>query len=219
MEKSTIKSRCAILIKNDIEYIRRDDLEETDLCACTIDINGSQKYRIINFYRLFNPPNNHSQTEHFALQLNLIDKISANTNGRKLIIAGDFNLDNDNRYSTSYRFRNLFEIQNTIFDRHHLIQIIEFPTWHRVVNNVLKQSVIDHVYVKDPTDISNIYAIEPLVGDHKLIIFDILHTQEPLKPSMKRNWQKYKTELLWDELASINFNIVSDDVQSMWNKF
>ena len=219
VEKSTIKSRCAILIKNDIEYTRRDDLEETDLCVCAIDINGSLKYRIINCYRLFNPPNNRSQTEHFALQLNLIDKIAANTSGRKLIIAGDFNLDNDNRYSTSYRYKNLFEIQNTIFDRHHLIQIIEFPTWHRVINNVLKQSVIDHVYVKDPTDISNIYAIEPLVGDHKLIIFDILHTQEPLKPSIKRNWQKYKTELLWDELASINFDIVSDDVQSMWNKF
>ena len=34
VEKSTIKSRCAILIKNDIEYNRRDDLEDDDLCVC-----------------------------------------------------------------------------------------------------------------------------------------------------------------------------------------
>ena len=149
--KSTLKSRCAIMIKNNINYTRRDDLEIADLCLCVIDINGSENYRIINCYRLFNPPNNQSQNEHFALQLEMIDKIITNPNGRKIIIAGDFNLDNDNRYSSNYRYKNLFDIQNAIFDNHHLIQIIEFPTWQRVINNVLKQSILDHVYVKDPT--------------------------------------------------------------------
>ena len=219
VEKATIKSRCAILIKNDIEYNRRDDLEEADLCICVIDVDGSVNYRIINFYRLFNPPNNRSQSEHFALQLEWIDKIITNTKKRKIIIAGDFNLDDDNRYSLNYRCKNLFEIQNATFDKHHLIQIIEFPTWHRVVNNVLKQSILDHVYVKDPSEVSNIYAIEPLVGDHKLIIFEILQTFEPPKLTIKRNWQKYNPNLLVVALASINFDIISDDVQSMWNKF
>ena len=92
VEKSTVKSRCAVLIKNNIDYTRREDLESIDLSLCVIDVNGSENWRIINCYRLFNPPNNQSQNEHFALQLERIHDILSNPNGRKIIIAGDFNL-------------------------------------------------------------------------------------------------------------------------------
>ena len=50
VEKATIKARCAILIKNEVEYTRREDLEDIDLGMCVIDINGSLNYRIINCY-------------------------------------------------------------------------------------------------------------------------------------------------------------------------
>ena len=219
VEKSTVKSRCAILIKNNIDYTRREDLESIDLSLCVIDVNGSENWRIINCYRLFNPPNNQSQSEHFALQLERINDILSNPNGRKIIIAGDFNLDEDNRYSTSYRYKNLFNIQNAIFDNHHLIQIVEFHTWQRVINNVIRKSILDHVYVKDPTHVFNLYSIEPLVGDHKLIIFEILHKHEPAKVILKRNWQQYSPISLLNELASTDFDIIADDVQSMWNRF
>ena len=219
VEKSTVKSRCAILIKNNIDYTRREDLESIDLSLCVIDVNGSENWRIINCYRLFNPPNNQSQSEHFALQLERINDILSNPNGRKIIIAGDFNLDEENRYSTSYRYKNLFNIQNAIFDNHHLIQIVEFHTWQRVINNVIRKSILDHVYVKDPTHVFNLYSIEPLVGDHKLIIFEILHKNEPAKVILKRNWQQYTPISLLNELASTDFDIIADDVQSMWNRF
>ena len=219
VEKSTVKSRCAILIKNNIDYTRREDLESIDLSLCVIDVNGSENWRIINCYRLFNPPNNQSQSEHFALQLERTNDILSNPNGRKIIIAGDFNLDEENRYSTSYRYKNLFNIQNAIFDNHHLIQIIEFHTWQRVINNVIRKSILDHVYVKDPTHVFNLYSIEPLVGDHKLIIFEILHKNEPAKVILKRNWQQYTPISLLNELASTDFDIIADDVQSMWNRF
>ena len=219
VEKSTVKSRCAILIKNNIDYTRREDLESIDLSLCVIDVNGSENWRIINCYRLFNPPNNQSQSEHFALQLERINDILSNPNGRKIIIAGDFNLDEENRYSTSYRYKNLFNIQNAIFDNHLLIQIVEFHTWQRVINNVIRKSILDHVYVKDPTHVFNLYSIEPLVGDHKLIIFEILHKHEPAKVILKRNWQQYSPISLLNELASTDFDIIADDVQSMWNRF
>ena len=219
VEKSTVKSRCAILIKNNIDYTRREDLESIDLSLCVIDVNGSENWRIINCYRLFNPPNNQSQSEHFALQLERINDILSNPNGRKIIIAGDFNLDEENRYSTSYRYKNLFNIQNAIFDNHHLIQIVEFHTWQRVINNVIRKSILDHVYVKDPTHVFNLYSIEPLVGDHKLIIFEILHKHEPAKVILKRNWQQYSPISLLNELAFNDFDIIADDVQSMWNRF
>ena len=69
VEKFTTKARCAIPVKNTLNYLRRDDLEDHDLSICVIDINGVIDYRIVNCYRPFNPPNNHIQTKHFTLQL------------------------------------------------------------------------------------------------------------------------------------------------------
>ena len=55
IEKSSHKARCAIAIKKTINYTRREDLEGLDLSIVVIDIDSSRNYRIINFYRLFNP--------------------------------------------------------------------------------------------------------------------------------------------------------------------
>ena len=150
------KARCAVAIKNNLTYTRRTDLEDSDLGIMVIDINNTTNYRIVNLYRQFNPPNNLSQVEHFSLQINKIKDVLATLNGRKIIIAGDFNLDDTKRNAMEYRYKNLFEIQNASFDELNLIQIIEFPTWQRIINNVLKESVLDHVYVQDPTIIIKI---------------------------------------------------------------
>ena len=56
VKTSTNKGRCAIAVKKTINYTRRHDLEDSDMSICVIDTNGSIKYRIVNFYRLFNPP-------------------------------------------------------------------------------------------------------------------------------------------------------------------
>ena len=156
IEKATVKARCAIAIKNNVDYTRRNDLEDVDLNMCVIDLNGPNNYRIINFYRPFNPPNNFSQLEHFAMQMNKIDKLFDNLNGKQIIIAGDFNLDDSMRFSTEYRNKQLFEIQNVVVEKYNLSQIITFHTWSRVVNNNLKESTLDHFYIQNPTLINNI---------------------------------------------------------------
>ena len=147
IEKATVKARCAIAIKNNVDYTRRNDLEDVDLNMCVIDLTGPNNYRIINFYRPFNPPNNFSQLEHFAMQMNKIDKLFDNLNGKQIIIAGDFNLDDSMRFSTEYRNKQLFEIQNVVVEKYNLSQIITFHTWSKVVNNNLKESTLDHFYV------------------------------------------------------------------------
>ena len=58
VEKNKIKARVAILIKDNIEYERRRDLEGEDLGIVIIDLTGANKFRIINIYRSFNPNNN-----------------------------------------------------------------------------------------------------------------------------------------------------------------
>ena len=42
------------------------------------------------------------------------------------------------------------DFDDLLFDEN-LIQLVEFPTWSRIVNNVLLESILDHIYVKDPT--------------------------------------------------------------------
>ena len=61
VEKNDIKLRSAIIIRDNIMYERRQDLEGKNLGIVIIDLNGNDKYRIVNVYRSFNPPNNVSQ--------------------------------------------------------------------------------------------------------------------------------------------------------------
>ena len=58
VEKNKVKARVAILIKDNIDYERRRDLEAEDLGIVIIDLNGINKFRVINLYRSFNPNNN-----------------------------------------------------------------------------------------------------------------------------------------------------------------
>ena len=218
IEKSKIKSRCAIAIKNNINYTRKHELEGEDLSLIIIDISSSTNYRIINVYRQFNPPDNLSQTEHFDLQLKQCELAARNLNGKKLIICGDFNLDDKHRYSIDYRYKNLFTLQNAIFDNLNLIQLIKFSTWRRIVNNLLKESTLDHIYVQDHLLISNINAKVPLFGDHVIITFKICGTPDPPTVTLKRNWQNYCPDRLISDLSKLSFDFEADQVQAYWNK-
>ena len=218
-ELCTNIARSAIIISNCVNYKRRHDLEEEDMSLVIIDVDSQTNYRIINLYRQFNPPNNHSQVQHFTNQLNLITIASRNLNGRKLLLAGDFNLDETKRYSVNYRSKNLFEILNETVDALNLIQLIDSPTWQRIVQNQLRESTIDHLYVTDPTYVNDITLLTPLIGDHKLIVFTVTGSLEPPEITYKRNWQNYSQEKLNDQLSKINFEIEADEVQTIWNKF
>ena len=105
VENANVKSRCAIAIKNNINYKRRIDLEGENLSLVILDVVSTTNYRLINLYRQFNPPNNLSQTEHFSMQLKKCEFAAKNLNGSKLIITGDFNLDDKHRFSVDYRLK------------------------------------------------------------------------------------------------------------------
>ena len=60
---------------------------------------------------------------------------------------------------------------------------------------------------------------EPLIGDHKLITFEIVaNTAEP-KILMRRNWSHYTKEKLNAALSLESFEIETDSVQQTWNLF
>ena len=41
--------------------------------------------------------------------------------------------------------------------------MIEFDTWSRIVGNELKVSILDHVYIKDPTLLKDLKSILPVI--------------------------------------------------------
>ena len=93
VEKASGKARIAILIKNNISYTRRHDLEKEDSSIIIIDLNSNPKLRIINIYRSFNPPNNQTALAAFQEQLQIINFSLTNNNNIEHVILGDFNLD------------------------------------------------------------------------------------------------------------------------------
>ena len=50
--------------------------------------------------------------------------------------------------------------------------MVKFATWSRVINGVQKESILDHVYTSDVTNIVDLYSVNPDIGDHKIIIID-----------------------------------------------
>ena len=55
-----------------------------------------------------------------------------------------------------------------------LIQLVDFPTWSRIVNNVLRESILDHICVKDPTMVGRVHSTKPCFDDHMLILITLM---------------------------------------------
>ena len=81
------------MIKDNISYVRRHDLEKEGFGIIIIDIETPDVYRIINVYRSFNPPNSQTPLNFFETQLDIIKAASINLKGTQLLVMGDFNLD------------------------------------------------------------------------------------------------------------------------------
>ena len=157
-ESNLIKSRCGMYVSDKISYVRRNDLEKNNMHLMIIDINDSNKTRLINVYRPFNPPTNQNQLQFFQAQLELM---KSNTTPSTFIL-GDFNLDQKKIYDHSYSHKNYFASLDEAFSPLNLIQLVRFPTWSRTINGVVKESMIDHIYISNPYQITNI--------DHNSII-------------------------------------------------
>ena len=219
IEHSSKKARCAIAIKNEVNYVRRTDLEEIDTSLIIIDVNSVVNYRLINVYRSFNPPNGKTQKQAFAQQLNLIKTAYNNNLAREIIVLGDFNLDEKKHNAADYVRRDLFEDLDNTFDPLNLIQTVNFPTWQRIINNELKQSTLDHIYVKNPLIIKQLKTVLPYVGDHVLVIAEITGSVESPKVIRKRDWRSYSKNLLLHKLESVQFITNCDSPQDLWNNF
>ena len=54
-----------------------------------------------------------------------------------------------------------------------LVQLVRFATWSRMVGLDLRSSILDHIYVMDPTVISNLTSSRPYFVDHLMVEFTV----------------------------------------------
>ena len=94
------------------------------------------------------------------------------------------------RNDVNYRYKNMCKEFDDAFQYVNLIQMVEFPTWSRIVNKILCESVLDHIYVTDPTVCGGVHSIKPCFGDHLLVSTMILINKQKIATTFRRDWRK-----------------------------
>ena len=151
IENNELKARTGLYVKNGTIYTRKEALEGVNAGLIILDLKLKIDYRIISIYRSFNPPGVETQREMFSRQLALIKTAVINDKIKKIILLGDFNLDENKRYMHNYSHKLYFKDLNSTVDPFGMIQLVDFNTWSRLVNGAWRYSIIDHVYTTDET--------------------------------------------------------------------
>ena len=96
-------------------------------------------------------------------------------------------------------------------------QVIDFPTWSRIVNKVLKESTLDHAYLTNSTICSNVENYKPCFGDHLLIVLSVDVAKAKHCKTFKRDWRNYSKNDLLTRLNNVGWCMNIDNVQEFWN--
>ena len=130
---------------------------------------------------------------------------------------GDFNLDARMQYRNDYPHKHVYDVINEFTTRHQYVQNINFTTWSRSINNVKKESILDHVYTKDLNLLDKCFTFNPCFGDHLPVVMELEHIITKQPPILRRNWQSYTPAKLCNLLSQTNLIFENDTVQEYWN--
>ena len=64
-----------------------------------------------------------------------------------------------------------------------------------MVGTTLRSSILDHIYVKNPTIVNNLKSIDPFFGDHMLVEFDVMFSKNKNETITCRDWRKYSSDV------------------------
>ena len=216
IESNEKKMRIATYIRNNIPYKRRQDLEEKNIHLMIIDVESKPVTRLVSIYRTFQPQDGTTSRDHFNKQLKIIDKNITPTT----VLLGDLNLDENKRYRINYNQRQLFNDFDLILGHHQLNQLVKEPTWERMVEGNLRDSIIDHIYTNDKSTITNIKLQNMNFGDHKMIVALVgIEMKKEILKIRRRNWKHYSKEALVDELSRVLWQEGIESVQELWNSY
>ena len=132
---------------------------------------------------------------------------------------GDFNLDARMEHRPDYGYKIPLNHLTDFIAVNKLFQLVNFCTWSRTINGIVKESLLDHIYTDDVALVRNLFFKDPTFGDHKLIIFELeAFIQTHQNQIIKWNWKQYTKDRLAENLVLNTVN-ENSDVQSQWNMF
>ena len=196
------KSRQCCYIKNKTKYQRIRPADDVNIELIVLEILGNT---LCGFYRPFLIPNHTNEMEYISDFKKCVEELPA----KNLIVLGDFNIDYlkiHDQASRHYRLYN--EIEDVLIEKT-LVQLIKKPTWQRKHNDTLKESLLDHAYVSDLTQVERVENDKQITGDHNLIALTI-KTNVPnfprQIPKYVQDWSNYSKEKLIEKLNAVEFD-------------
>ena len=172
-------SRNIILIRKGINYKRRLDLENENLCNIWIEISlgTSRSLLIMGGYRQWSllkslDVNNKKdkvtkQLIRYKLTLELWKK--ALSEKKDVVVLTDDNIDSavNASHNKIYNIKNIEKIHNEHLEENNLVTHNNKFTWFQ---SHCKPSVIDHIYSNCPTKITPVETINNIYSDHSILL-------------------------------------------------
>ena len=128
---------------------------------------------------------------------------------------GDFNIDFKKKFDVNYQRKDYFELFDSHLGELHLMQLVPFDTWSRMVGQVLKSSLLDHICVDNVKLIKNVKCKIMPFGDHMLILADLCMTRPVQKKSLKCDWKGYSKSSLCNNLGLVDWSYNTETVQDI----
>ena len=88
-----------------------------------------------------------------------------------------------------------------------------------MVGTLLRSSILDYIYIKDPTIVNHLGSVDPLFGDLVLVEFNAVYHKTKNETVKSRDWRNFSKEVLNEKLSSMDWNINIDNMQEFWNVF
>ena len=186
------KRRTLMYLSNNIDYKRETNLEEEDNHIIVVRL-VKQGVLIASLYRTYQITRHANHTIAFTEQIRILNQ--AINYEKKVVILGDFNLDQMKRSDPSYHHSRLYELWKDFEEQHQLSQMVRFVTWSRMDRGLLKTSLLDHVYTNDEGLIDSVMELSSLTSDHCPVLAVLaLKTFSKARRVWTRNWKNYNKE-------------------------
>lgn len=187
-------------------YVRTSLNAKIKICPNTETIAiSTSKYVIIGTYRPFT--HTLCQKEYLDALISFIK--SQNVPSKELIIIGDLNF---NLLKKPYN--SLLRKWISFTDESGLIQTIKGSTWSRTINEEIKSSLLDLIYVQNITE-KSFEKIDLNIGDH--VSIGCKTNEDPIhEPELKRTircWRDYNPSNLITELSTKIDEIVALNIK------
>ena len=188
----------AVYIRETLNYIRRFDLESSELENIVIEIviNNSKNILLSTYYR---PPNTLKYLHKNFNELFEQSLISYCSESKETIVLGDMN--------TDYLKRNDNVNVKSIINRNGFTQIIDKPT--RITEQ--SKTLIDIIATNRPENIVKSDVIATSLSDHDLVacVRKLNNRKFPKKTVRCRNYRTYDPEQMKSDLKNVNWNSVT----------